>query len=86
MNAREVIVLQLCLLNPRTEESLVPIGTTVRAELVDLMARILVAVIQAEGGKLNDAAYVQSQDQAGAPRAQSDCLPPAIQREAGAAE
>jgi hypothetical protein len=86
-NAREVIVLQLRLLSLiRTEESLVPIGATARAELVDLMARILVAVFQIEGRRLHDGASVQSQDQAGAPCAQSHCLPASIQRETGAAE
>jgi hypothetical protein len=65
---REVIVLQLLLLSlTRTEEELVPVEVTVRAELVGLMARILVTVFQTEGRGIDERASLQSQDQAGTP-------------------
>jgi hypothetical protein len=38
-----------------------------RAELVDLMARVLVVVFHKKGGSVDDRGVVQSQDQAGAP-------------------
>jgi hypothetical protein len=68
MNAREVIVeqLELLCLMIRKESGIVPVDATVRGDLVDLMARILVAVFQAEGGRVDDRASLQSQDQAGA--------------------
>jgi hypothetical protein len=86
MNAREVIVEQLQLLGLmiREESGMVPVDATVRADLVDLMARILVAVFQAKGGKVDDRASLQSQDQAGASGAQGDRLHTAIERETGA--
>jgi hypothetical protein len=66
--AREVIMLQLQLLSlARTEEELVPVDVTVRAELVDLMARILVTVFQTEARRIDEGAVIQSQDQAGTP-------------------
>ena len=66
--AREVIVLQLLLLSlTRPEEELVPVEVTVRTELVDLMARILVTVFQTEIRRTDERAYIQSQDQAGTP-------------------
>ena len=40
-------------------------------ELIDLMARILVAVFEAQGGRADESGLVQSQDQAGASGAQS---------------
>jgi hypothetical protein len=40
---------------------------TVRAELVDLMARILVTVFQTEARRIDEGAVIQSQDQAGTP-------------------
>lgn len=60
---REVIVLQLLLF--RTEEELVPVDETVRAELVGLMARIVVTVFQTEVRRTDERASIQSQDQAG---------------------
>jgi hypothetical protein len=64
--AREVIVLQLLLLNlTRTEEELVPVDVTVRTELVGLMARILLTVFQTEVRRTDERASIQSQDQAG---------------------
>ena len=49
----------------RTKEELVPVDETVRAELVDLMARILVTVFQTEVRRKDERASIQSQDQAG---------------------
>ena len=68
MNAREVIVKQLELsgLVIREKSGIVPVDATVRADLVDLMARILVAVFEARGERVDDRASLQSQDQAGA--------------------
>jgi hypothetical protein len=68
MNAREVIVEQLELsgLVIREKSGIVPVNATVRADLVDLMARILVAVFEARGERVDDRASLQSQDQAGA--------------------
>jgi hypothetical protein len=61
-------MLQLQLLSlARTEEELVPVNETVRAELVGLMARILVTVFQTEARRINERAAIQSQDQAGTP-------------------
>ena len=57
-----------------------------RIELIDLMARILVAVFEAQGGKADESGLVQSQDQAGALGSQSARLLTAIEREASAAE
>ena len=48
-----------------TEEELVPIDETARAELVGLMARILVRVFQMEIRRTDERASIQSQDQAG---------------------
>ncbi len=68
MNAREVIVEQLELsgLVIREKSGIVSVDATVRADLVDLMARILVAVFEARGERVDDRASLQSQDQAGA--------------------
>ena len=58
-------MIQLTLLSlTRTEEELVPVDLTVRAELVSLMAHILVTVFQTEIRRTNERASVQSQDQA----------------------
>jgi hypothetical protein len=86
MNAREVIVKQLELSGVmiREESGIVPVDAIVRAELVDLMARILVAVFEAKGERVDDRASLQSQDQTGASGAQGDRLLTAIKREAGA--
>ena len=52
----------------RTENGIVPMDARARADLIDLMARILVVVFQAEGGSVDDGIVdrgpVQSQDQA----------------------
>ncbi|HEY1581082.1 MAG TPA: hypothetical protein VGF82_28775 [Terracidiphilus sp.] len=61
-------MLQLQLLSlARREEELVTVDETVSAELVDLMARILVTVFQTEARRTNERASIQSQDQAGTP-------------------
>jgi hypothetical protein len=79
--AREVIVEQLELLGlmVREESGIVPVDATVRADLVDLMARILVAVFQAKGERVDDRASLQSQDQVGASGSQGDRLLTAIE-------
>jgi hypothetical protein len=65
---REVIMLQLPLLPlNRTEQELVLVEATVKAELVDLMARILVTVFQTEARRANESTSIQPQDQAGTP-------------------
>lgn len=56
---------QLRLSLARTEEELVPIDVTARAELVGLMARILVTVFQTQVRRTDERASVQPQDQAG---------------------
>jgi hypothetical protein len=59
-------VRQLLLLGlVRTKEELVPVDEMVRAELVDLMARILMRVFQTEVRRTDERASIQSQDQAG---------------------
>jgi hypothetical protein len=68
----------------REESGILPVDATVRADVVDLMARILMAVFQAEGGKVDDRASLQSQDQAGAFGAQGNRLLTSIERETGA--
>jgi len=85
-NAREVIVEQLELsgLKIRDESGIAPVDATVRADVVDLMARILMAVFQAEGGRVDDRASLQSQDQTGALSAQGDRLLTTIERETSA--
>jgi hypothetical protein len=64
MDAREVSVrqLQLLVLKIPTEDVAVPMDATARTELIDLMARILVVIFQAEGGTIDDRDTVQSQD------------------------
>jgi hypothetical protein len=58
---RQLLLLSLV----RTEEELVPVDLTVRAELVGLMARILVTVFQTEARRTDERATLQSQDQTG---------------------
>jgi len=57
-----VVQLQLLGLTIPEEGGIVEMDAIVRADLVDLMARILVAVFQAEGGGIDDRADVQSED------------------------
>jgi hypothetical protein len=68
------------------KENAIPMDERVRTELIDLMARILVTVFEAQGGKDDKSGLVQSQNHAGAPGAQSDRLLAPIQRETSAAE
>jgi hypothetical protein len=65
-SAKEVIVVQLQFLDLmiRKENEAVPMDAKVRADLIDLMARVLVAVFQVEGGNVDDGVPIQSQDQA----------------------
>lgn len=60
-------MVQLQLILARTEEELLPVDVTVRAELVGLMARILVAAFKTEVRRTDERASMQSQDQAGTP-------------------
>jgi hypothetical protein len=64
MDAREVSVLQLQLLvlKIRTESVAVPMDAKAQTEVIDLMARILMVVFQAEGGTVDARDTVQSQD------------------------
>jgi hypothetical protein len=60
-------MLQLQLLSlARMEEDLVTVEVMVRGDLLDLMARILVTVFQAEEREKNERASIQSENQAGA--------------------
>jgi hypothetical protein len=63
-DAREVVVMQLQIpdLLIRNESATVPINAATRADLIDLMARILVAVFHKEGGNDDDRGLVPSQD------------------------
>ena len=83
-DAREIIVAQLQLLDlmVRRERNPVSMDAVTRAALIDLMARVVMAVFHGELGT-NDRHNLQSQDQTGAPGSQSDRVPSAIQRQAG---
>jgi hypothetical protein len=86
--SRKVVVVQLQLLGlmiPK-ERGAVPMDAATRAGLIDLMARVLVAVFHEERGSDNDRGPVQSQNQTGAPGSQGDCLPAAIQRKTSTTE
>ena len=63
-DAREVVVVQQQLLDLmiRAENGAVPMDATTRADLIDLMARVLVVVFHEEGGRVDDRSFVQSQD------------------------
>src|ERR1700704_5348947 len=76
-DAREVIVVQLRLLDlmVRRERDPVSMDVATRAALIDLMARVVVAVFHGEV-RANDRHNMQSQDQTGAPGSQSDCVYP----------
>ena len=59
-------MLQLQLLSlAQTEEELVPVDVTARAELIGLMARILVLMFRTGARRIDERAAMQSQDQAG---------------------
>jgi hypothetical protein len=73
-----VVQLQLLDLMIPKESGAVPMDEATRSDLIDLMARALVAVFHNKGGRDNDRGLVQSQDQTGASGSQGDCLPSAI--------
>ena len=81
-----MVQLQLLDLTIRTDIVVVSMDAKVRAEVIDLMARILVAVFETQGGKADESGLVQSQDQARALGSQSHRLLTAVEREAGAPE
>jgi hypothetical protein len=86
-DAREVVEMQLQFLDLLiVEESGAVPDAAVRADLIDLMARVLVVVFQEEGRKVDDRRFLQFQNQAGAPGTQSDRLLTPIERQAGSAE
>jgi hypothetical protein len=80
-----VVQLQLLDLMIPKERGAVPMDAATRTDLIDLMARVLVAVFH-EGGSVNDRSPVQSQNQTGAPGSQGNCLPSAIQRKTSKTE
>ena len=55
-----MVQLQLLDLMIRDESAAVPIDAATRADLIDLMARILVVVFHKEGGRVDDRGLVQS--------------------------
>jgi len=79
-------VVQLQLLDLTTPKECVSVPVEARTELIALMARMLVTVFQAEGGRIHDGAFVQSEDQAGALGSEGDRVFTAIERETGTAE
>jgi hypothetical protein len=87
-DAREVVVMQLQFLDLliAKENGAVPLDAAVRADLVDLMARVLVVVFQEEGRRIDDRSCLQFQNQAGALSAQGDRLLAPVQRQAGSSE
>lgn len=87
-DAREVVVMQLQFLDLliAKEDGAVPLEAAVRADLIDLMARVLVVVFQQEGRRVDDRRCLQFQNQTGAPGAQSDRLLAPVQRQAASPE
>src|SRR3984885_15676520 len=85
-NAREVIVVQLQLLDLmiRKGSGAVSMDAATRADLINLMARVVMAVFHQEGGS-NDRS-IQSQDQTGAFSSQGNCVPSAVQRQTSTTE
>ena len=69
-----MVQLELLDLMIRKECGAVPMDAAIRADLIDLMARILVAVFHEEGRGDDDRDLVQSQDQARASGSQGDRL------------
>jgi hypothetical protein len=61
-DAKEGIMVQLQFLDLIIQKKIevVPMDAKARANLIDLMARILATVFQAEGGKVDDRDAVQS--------------------------
>jgi hypothetical protein len=64
----------------------VAVSATARSEVIDLMARILVAVIQTQGEESDDSSLVPSQSETRALVPQSGRLHKAIERQASAPE
>jgi hypothetical protein len=87
-DAREVVEMQLQFLDLLIgeEDGPVPLDAAVRADLIDLMARVLIVVFQEEGRRVDDRRFLQFQNQAGTPGAESDSLLAPVQRQAGPAE
>jgi hypothetical protein len=77
---------QLQLLDLTMSKECVSVPVEARTEVIPLMARILVAVFQTEGGRINDGVFVQSEDHAGAPGSQGDRVFTSIERETAPAE
>ena len=78
---------QLQLLNATTSKAVaVPIGAKARSEVIDLMARILVAVFPIQGEKTDESSLVPSQGEVGALVPQSGRLHTAVERQASAPE
>ena len=72
-----MVQLQLLDLMIRKERDAVSMDAATRAGLIDLMARVVIAVFHEEGGS-NDRSRIQSQDKTGAPGAQGDCVSSAV--------
>jgi hypothetical protein len=81
-----VVQLQFLDLMIPEECGVVPMDAATRADLIDLMARVLAVVFHEEGGSVNDRSFVQSQDQTGAPGSEGDRLPSAVQRKTSTTE
>src|SRR5215470_13863316 len=87
-DAREVVEMQLHFLDLliANQNGAVPLDAAVRADLIGLMARVLVVTFQEEGRRLDDRRCLPFQNKAGALGAQSDRLLAPVQREAGSPE
>src|SRR5215470_11478657 len=87
-DAKEVVEMQLQFLDLliAKENGAVPVDAAVRADLIDLMAHVLVVVFQEEGKRSDDRRCLHFQNQAGAPDAQSNRLLAPVQRQAGSPE
>jgi hypothetical protein len=68
------------------ENGAMPLDAAVRADLIDLMARVLVVEFHEKGGRVDDRGFVQFQNQAGALGPQSYRLLAPVQRETGSEE
>ena len=81
-----MVQLQLLDLMIPKECGAVPVDAATRADLIDLMARVLVVVFHEEGGRANDRSFVQCLDQTGALGSEGDRLPSAVQRKTSTTE
>jgi hypothetical protein len=78
---------QLQLLDATTSTTVaVPAAAKTRSEVIDLMARILVAVFQTHGEKSDESSLISSQSETGALVPQSGRLHTAVERQASAPE